>query len=135
MAVVALSATTALTSCRTTSPVGAEAIRIEYRDRHHIERDTIATTDTVRIEAKGDTIYKEVIKWRTHTRTIATTDTLRLRDTIRIVTTAHPPATTTEASRRWYTPLLTPIVYLAWGIAAALLLAAIVKIYTLIRRK
>lgn len=48
-------------------------------------RDSIFITaiDTVKLVEKGDTIYKEVIRWRTSERIKEVYDTLIIRDTVR----------------------------------------------------
>lgn len=52
-----------LTGCKThTVYVPTERTKIEYRDRHTL--DSVFYRDTVNIFSRGDTIFKDVIRWR-----------------------------------------------------------------------
>lgn len=52
-----------------------------------IERDSVYVyfSDTVKIVQKGDTVYQDVVRWRTQTKTLIMHDTVRITDTVRVV--------------------------------------------------
>lgn len=52
------------------------------RDRVRVERDSVYFADTVRIAERGDTVFVEVVKWRTRYR--SATDTVVRVDTVSI---------------------------------------------------
>ena len=54
--------------------------RIEYRDKYH--RDSIYIRDSVIIQVKGDTVFKD--RWRTEWKEKETGDTIILTDTVYI---------------------------------------------------
>ena len=69
------------TGCKTRTvvkPVEVEKIKIEYRDR--LVLDSIYNRDTTLIYLRGDTVFKDVIKWRTslkvHTDSIVKIDSI-----------------------------------------------------------
>ena len=69
------------TGCRTRTivkPVEVEKIKIEYRDR--VILDSIYNRDTTLIYLRGDTVFKDVIKWRTSLKTV--TDSIVKVDSI-----------------------------------------------------
>ena len=59
-------------------PVEVEKIKIEYRDR--VVLDSIYNRDTTLIYLRGDTVFKDVIKWRTSFKTV--TDSIVKIDSI-----------------------------------------------------
>ena len=54
--------------------------RIEYRDKYH--RDSIYIRDSIIIEVKGDTVFKD--RWHTEWKEKETGDTIILTDTVYI---------------------------------------------------
>ena len=59
------------TGCKTRTivkPVEVEKIKIEYRDR--VVMDSIYNRDTTLIYLRGDTVFKDVIKWHTSFRNV-----------------------------------------------------------------
>ena len=68
-------------SCKTRTivkPVEVEKVKIEYRDR--VVLDSIYNRDTTLIYMRSDTIFKDVIKWRTSLKTV--TDSIVKVDSI-----------------------------------------------------
>ena len=70
-----------LSGCKTRTivkPVEVEKIKIEYRDR--VILDSIYNRDTTLIYMRSDTVFKDVIKWRTSFKNI--TDSIVKIDSI-----------------------------------------------------
>ena len=59
-------------------PVEVEKIKVEYRDR--VILDSIYNRDTTLIYMRSDTVFKDVIKWRTSFKTV--TDSIVKIDSI-----------------------------------------------------
>lgn len=77
----------ALTSCGTARTVyaeGPERTVTEYRDR--VFRDTVETRESVfvSVAVRGDTVWLERNRWRTVERVRWRTDSLYLRDSVRV---------------------------------------------------
>lgn len=68
-------------SCKTRTivkPVEIEKVKVEYRDR--VILDSIYNRDTTLIYMRSDTVFKDVIKWRTSLKTV--TDSIVKIDSI-----------------------------------------------------
>ena len=71
-----------LIGCKSTEPlqnINAET-RIEYRDKYH--RDSIYIRDSIIVQVKGDTIFKD--RWHTEWKEKEIGDTIILTDTVYI---------------------------------------------------
>ena len=71
-----------LIGCKSTEPlqnINTET-RIEYRDKYH--RDSIYIRDSVIIQVKGDTVFKD--RWHTEWKEKESGDTVVLTDTVYI---------------------------------------------------
>ena len=71
-----------LIGCKSTEPLQSinTETRIEYRDKYH--RDSIYIRDSVIIQVKGDTVFKD--RWHTDWKEKETGDTIILTDTVYI---------------------------------------------------
>lgn len=69
-------------SCKSIQYVPVETVKTEYRDRIEKQRDSIFSTDTIRIIGRGDTtiIYKNRYKYVYKDRLV--NDTIFVRDSI-----------------------------------------------------
>ena len=87
---------------------GSRYVPVHYyheRESVRVERDSVHFADTVRIAERGDTVFVEVVKWRTRYKTA--TDTL-----IRVDTVQLPPQLLAQQApqrqpwwRRWLTAI------------------------------
>ena len=71
-----------LIGCKSTEPLQSinTETRIEYRDKYH--RDSIYIRDSIIIQVKGDTVFKD--RWRTEWKEKESGDTVILTDTVYI---------------------------------------------------
>lgn len=69
-------------------------------ERVKVERDSIHYTDTVRVAERGDTIFLEVVKWRTRYKTV--TDTLVMVDTVRLPPQLAASAPAKHFGNKWW---------------------------------
>lgn len=71
-------------SCKSIQYVPVETVKTEYRDRIEKQRDSIFSTDTIRIIERGDTtiIYKDRYKYVYKDRSV--TDTIIVRDSVQV---------------------------------------------------
>lgn len=86
-----------LVGCRTrVKAVELETLRIEYRDRLHLMRDSIYLHDSVYIERRGDTIYRD--RQQVRYRGVLRVDTayIERRDSI-----SYPVVVEVEKPRPW----------------------------------
>lgn len=75
------------------------------RESVRVERDSVHFADTVRIAERGDTVFVEVVKWRTRYR--SATDTVVRVDTVSIPRelVAQPASERQPWWRRWLTAI------------------------------
>lgn len=113
-------------ACTRTIYLPTETVRTEYRADTRIIRDTLRTSDTIRIDRTADTVRIDRTHWRT--RTIHATDTVirAVTDTVRV--SVSVPRELTSAQRRWI-----GLGKIAIGLLAGALLAVGIWLYRRIR--
>lgn len=90
-----------------------------------IKRDSVFVyfSDTIRIIQKGDTVYNDVVRWRTQYKLIETHDTVLVSDTVRIVDTKYVTVTNTEKypfyKKGWFVLLSLAVLYYGWTVITA----------------
>lgn len=87
---------------------GSRYVPVHYyheRERVKVERDSVYFADTVRIAEHGDTVFVNVIKWRTRYR--SATDTVVRVDTVAIPRelVVQPASKRQPWWRRWLTAI------------------------------
>lgn len=83
--------------CRTkVQTVEVERTKIEYKDRLKVERDSVFFHDSVFVELRGDTIYRD--RWRTKYKEVIRSDTAYIvkKDSI-----SYPVVVEVEKPRHW----------------------------------
>lgn len=66
--ILILAISLAIAGCKSVQYVPVEKVKIEYRDREKIQKDTIIRRDSIRIHEKGDTVFverfRDIFKYR-----------------------------------------------------------------------
>ena len=114
-------------ACTRTIYLPTETVRTEYRADTRIIRDTLRTSDTIRIDRAADTVRIDRTHWRT--RTIHATDTVIRAVTNTVRVSVSVPRELTSAQRRWIV-----LGKIALGLLAGALLAVGIWLYRRIRR-
>lgn len=80
--------------------VEVERLKVEYRDRMRLERDSVYLHDSIYVERQGDTVYRD--RWRTSYREVVRLDTAyaERRDSI-----SYPVVVEVERPRSWLSRL------------------------------
>ncbi len=86
-------------------------------ERVKVERDSIHYTDTVRVAARGDTIFLEVVKWRTRYKTV--TDTIVKVDTVQLPPRLISPAPAKHLVGKWLWWIIVSALFIALAGGAA----------------
>lgn len=105
--------------CRTkVQTVEVERTKVEYQERLKVERDSVYLHDSVFVELRGDTVYRD--RWRTKYLERIRCDTISIerRDSI-----SYPVVVEVEKPRHWFYKiginlyrlvLLLLIIYIGW---------------------
>lgn len=93
------------------------------RDRVRVERDSVYFADTVRIAERGDTVFVEVVKWRTRYK--SATDTVVRVDTVSIPRELVAPAPAKSWTDKWWAGFVFIALSLLVGAVAAYLLVKV----------
>lgn len=75
---------TLLFGCKTIKYVPVETIKIEYKDKLKIEKDTIIQHDSIYIRDSGDTIFIERFKYMYKYRDRIVQDSIHIQDSIQV---------------------------------------------------
>lgn len=104
-------------SCRArVQVVERERMKVEYKDRLRLERDSIYLHDSVYITQRGDTIYRD--RWRTHYRNVYVRDTTFIdkRDSIPVIVEVDKPRSWIQKMEMnlYRVVILLLVIYIGW---------------------
>lgn len=105
---------------------GSRYVPVHYyheRESVRVERDSVHFADTVRIAEHGDTVFVNVIKWRTRYR--SATDTVVKVDTVQLPPELVAPAPAKSWTDKWWAGFVFIALFLLVGAVAAYLLVKV----------
>jgi len=73
-----------LAGCKTIKYVPVETVKIEYKDRLRIEKDTIIQHDSIYVKDSGDTVFVESFKYLYKYRDRIVRDSIHVQDSIQV---------------------------------------------------